>query len=247
MYGTDAGKPAVAAEGVIYVATDTQYTYQMRSGVWTKFPYDYPAFTSFTLVGITVKEVGEAIAGAQNFAFAVTYLANILPNTACVRDVTGAVDLEINQPIVSPIAHNFGAGMVYHAPATNVFQIRATNTLLALFTRDLSIYWRWRSYWGPSANAGPLIEAQVEALASSGLIAGFAGTYSFAAGATYKYFAWPATYGVPTSFKDAATGFNVPMEAPYVVNLTNAYGDAQNYNVFRTTNIIGAAIDIIVA
>jgi hypothetical protein len=287
LYGLDAAKPPAGgvADGVVYVSTDTDITYQVQGGAWQVvdspsytnatpmpadvgglpagttftnqtlkdimdklcYPYQYPSFTAFALAGITVKEVGDAIAGAQNFTFAVTYLANIVPNTACVRDVTGAVDLEINQPIVSPIAHNFGAGMVYHAPATNVFQIRATNTLLALFTRNLSIEWRWRSYWGPSANAGPLVEAQIEALASSGLIAGFAGTYSFAAGATYKYFAWPTTYGVPTSFKDAMTGFNVPMEAPYVVNLTNPFGDAQNYNVFRTTNIIGAAIDIIVA
>jgi hypothetical protein len=109
------------------------------------------------------------------------------------------------------------------------------------------VVWLWRSYWGPSALVGPLNEAQVEALTGNGLIAGFAGTYSFAAGATYKYFAWPTTYGSPASFKDSATGFNVPMEASYVVNLTNTFGDAQNYNVFRTTNVIGAAIDIIVA
>lgn len=247
IYGLDGAMPLVAPDGTIYVSTDTDVTYQMRALVWTRFPYLAPAFTSFSLQGFATLEVGDLIAGAQNFIFTDINNANIVPNSLAVRDVTGAVDLEVGQPDASPIAHNFGAGMIYHVPATNVFQIRGTNTLLVLFTRNTSVDWRWRSYWGPSANAGPLIEAQIEALASSGLIAGFAGTYSFAAGATYKYFAWPTTYGIPTSFKDAATGFNVPMEASYVVNLTNAFGDAQNYNVFRTTNIIGAAIDIIVA
>ncbi len=211
------------------------------------YPYLSPAFTAFGLTGISTREVGQAIAGAQNFAFVDTNPANIVANSLAVRDVTGAVDLEVAQPNVSPIAHNFGAGMVYHIPATNVFQIRGVDTHAVTFTRNASVVWLWRSYWGPSANAGPLIEAQIEGLANSGLITGFAGTYSFAAGATYKYFAWPTTYGVPASFKDAATLLNVPMEAVYVVNLTNAFGDAQNYNVYRTTNIIGAAIDIIVA
>lgn len=210
------------------------------------YPYQYPAFTAFALAGFALLEVGDVIAGAQNFTFTDINNANIVPNSLAVRDVTGAVDLEVGQPDVSPIAHNFGAGMVYHAPATNVFQIRGTNTLLGIFSRNYSVSWRWRSYWGPSVNAGPLIEAQIEALASSGLIAGFAGTYSFAAGG-YKYFAWPTIYGVPASFKDSATMLDVPMEAPYVVNLTNGFGDAQNYNVFRTTNILGAAIDIVVA
>lgn len=232
------------AAGSTFVALTMQ---QMWDGLL--YPYQYPAFTSFVLTGFALLEVGDTIAGAQNFAYTRTTPANIAPNTMCVRDVTGAVDLVLNQPDVSPIPYNFGAGMVYHVPATNVFQIRGTNTHVppTLFTRNHSVEWRWRSFWGPSALVGPLVEAQIEALANSGLLAGFAGTYSFAAGAAYKYFAWPTTYGIPASFKDAATGFNVPMEASYVVNLTNAFGDAQNYNVFRTTNIIGGAIDIIVA
>ena len=39
----------------------------------------------------------------------------------------------------------------------------------------------------------------------------------------------------------------VPMEASYVVNLTNSCGVAEDYNVYRTTNILGADITILVA
>ena len=39
----------------------------------------------------------------------------------------------------------------------------------------------------------------------------------------------------------------VPMEASYTVNLTNTHGVAQDYDVYRSTNILGGDVTIIVA
>jgi hypothetical protein len=57
---------------------------------------------------------------------------------------------------------------------------------------------------------------------------------------------WPTSFGLATTFKDSLTLLNVPMEAPYIINVTNGFGIATNYYVYRTTNILGAAINIIV-
>jgi hypothetical protein len=109
-----------------------------------------------------------------------------------------------------------------------------------------TVNWWWRYYSGPQAAAGPLNQAQIKALATTNISNTFVRTYSFAAGATYKYICYPSVWGMATAFKDSLTLLDVPMEAVYVVNVTNALGDATNYNVHRTTNVIGAAIDIIV-
>jgi hypothetical protein len=217
------------------------------------YPYQFPAFTAFSCDCGNVVEVGTDIAGARVFAFLWNNPANVLPppapNGFYLRDMTLGADLEVAQPLASPINHVLGAPSttVYHAIATNTYRIQGTNTLAAVFNRLFTVNWWWRYYVGPSALAGPLNQAQIKALITTGIDNTFVDTYSFAAGATYKYICYPSVWGMATSFKDSATLLNVPMEAVYVVNVTNLLGDATNYNVHRTTNIIGAAIDIIVA
>jgi hypothetical protein len=90
------------------------------------------------------------------------------------------------------------------------------------------------------------LEADIKALGSSPLQSGFAGIYSFAAGG-YKYIAYPAVYGTATQFTDQLTNFNVAMNPVYTVSVTNAFGQTTNYNVHRTTNVLGSSINIIVA
>ena len=53
--------------------------------------------------------------------------------------------------------------------------------------------------------------------------------------------------GTATTFKDSTTNLDVPMEAVYTVSVTNAYGITTNYNVHRTTNILGSTINIIIS
>jgi hypothetical protein len=55
---------------------------------------------------------------------------------------------------------------------------------------------------------------------------------------------YPAALGTATIFTDIATGLNVPFEPVVVVAVTNPFGIATNYNVHRSTNILGSAITI---
>jgi hypothetical protein len=100
-------------------------------------------------------------------------------------------------------------------------------------------------YYGTSANTS-LTEAQIEALASSGLQSGRTGNYTFGAG-DYKWICYPTSFGTTntsTGFKDTSTNLAVPFESPLTVSVTNAYGQTTNYYAYRSTNIMGSTITI---
>ena len=61
----------------------------------------------------------------------------------------------------------------------------------------------------------------------------------------YKYWAYPTTMGLKTTWKDVSTGFDVAMNStPQTVSITNTFGITQNYYVYRTYNILGGTINV---
>ena len=212
-----------------------------------------PTFSSFDLTGISILECGDSIDDVfQPLAWTETSVFNIAANSIDIDDITGAVNLVTGAAVGgSPVLHNFsGAGAITNnTPASNQFRITGTDknpTGPFTFTRDYYVYWYWMVYAGTDATT-PLAEADIEALSDyAALSAGFTRTYSFSAG-DYKYVCYPTTMGTATVFKDTATNLDVPMEAFYLINVTNAQGQAVNYKVHRTTNIIGSAINIAVS
>ena len=98
---------------------------------------------------------------------------------------------------------------------------------------------------GNSSLVGPLTAAQIQALTGS-LQTASAATYAYgAASGTYKYICCPASFAALTTFKDLSTNLDVPFQASYSVSVTNSFGQTTNYNVYRTTNQLGAAINIV--
>jgi hypothetical protein len=133
---------------------------------------------------------------------------------------------------------------------SHVFRITGTNSKAGTFTRDATYAWQWRSFYGESASAA-LNEAGVEGLRVKALASGFAGTYVFVEDVLkYKYIAYAAALGLATSFKDSATLLDIPMEAPLqTFTVANTYGESTRtlYNVHRTLNLLGGAINIVVS
>lgn len=123
---------------------------------------------------------------------------------------------------------------------------------------DFTVNWRWRMFYGTSANT-TLNESEIEGLTNSQLATSRLGTYAFAAG-DYKYFAFPLAFGEALLFKDSSTQLGVAMAGIaegytsggtnglyyQLVSVTNAYGIITNYRVYRTINILGGSINIIV-
>jgi len=211
------------------------------------YPYQAPTFSAFSISGqSTTLEVGATVTGAnRTFTWTATNASNITANTVEIQNITGGTT-----SLAVGLA-NDGTEVLSFADATkttattHVWRIRATNTQTTVFTRDFTVTWQWRRFFGESVNT-TLTENQIEALRVNGLVSGLAGNYSFNAGG-YKWIAYPTVFGTATTFKDTSTNLDVPFEPPVIVSVTNAFGVVQDYRVHRTTNVLGGAITIAVS
>jgi hypothetical protein len=224
--------------------------------------YQAPTFSSFAITGQSSPvEVGYTIPASVTFTWGTTNSGNVRANSIDILDVTGSLTLATglandgSEAIVRP------GSTTLTAAGTYTFRINGVNSLLASFTRNLTFEWRWREYWGASINP-TLTESQIEALASNALTAGVAGSYSTAAGG-YKYICIAnAVAGQINTVKDSMTLLNVPMatvtdDPAYsnidgggfsyaLVMVTNVNGVLQAYRVYRTQNILGSSITLLV-
>lgn len=211
------------------------------------YPYQAPAFTSFTLSSQTTPlEVGASVTGgARTFAWTTSNSANIATNTLSITDVTGG-----NTTLASTLANSGSTSLTLTAvtkviATTHQWKIQATNTQSNTLSSTYTVTWQWRRFYGESVNT-TLAAVDVQSLRVGALSSAFAGTYAFSAGG-YKYIAYPTTFGTASSFKDQSTNLDVPFQPIQIISITNANGIATNYNIHRTTNILGSAINIVVA
>jgi hypothetical protein len=210
------------------------------------YPYQTPAFTAFSITGqSTTLEVGATIsAGSKEFTWTTSNSSNITANTITLTDLTNSTTIASGLSITSPTNQSIVA-VTKTSATSHVYRISATNTQTTVFTRDFTVNWRWRMYWGTSASTS-LTESAIEALTDSSLVTNSSGTFNFAAG-NYKYIAYPTVFGLKTTFKDVSTGFDVDMQTASTVSVTNTNGVTTNYYVHRTTNVLGGAITITVS
>ena len=209
------------------------------------YPYQYPSFSSFIIVGQSaILEVGDAIAANRTFNWATTQNANITPNTISISNSTSGGSLANN------IA-NSGSFVATHpaisktAIATNSFKIQGVNTNNDIFSKTYTVSWRWRLHFGESLTDTNLSETDVKALRINRLDTTFKGTHAFNGGG-YKYIAYPTVWGKITKFNDAATQLEVPFKEAYTISVTNAFGISTTYWVHRSVNILNGAINIII-
>lgn len=214
------------------------------------YPYQYPAFSSFSIFGQSNPlEVGDVIPAPVTFIWGTTNPLNITPNSLAIRDLTNAIDLLTGLADDGSEPYSFGAPIQKITAASHAFRVRGQNTKLQIFQRDITYNWYWRVFAGTNVNPS-LIEAEIEALSDyTNITPTFARTYSFAAGG-YKYVCYPSSYGWATTWTDTLTGFNVPFQNVGTVLVMNTFGQpigGLSYNVQRSSNIIGAAINIAVS
>lgn len=224
------------------------------------YPYQAPAFTAFSISGqSTTVEVGTTISGTKTFTWSTSNSSNVQANSITIRDVTNATNLATG--LANDGSEALSVGTVQKTSATShQWSITGTNTQSGNFSASFTVSWVWRLYYGTSTNT-TLTEPQIEALANSLLTSTAARTYSYPGGG-YKYLAFPTTFTAPSSFKDASNNLNVAMAdssdaASYsntanglsfaIVSVTNSLGQTVNYRVYRTKNILGGSINIVVA
>jgi hypothetical protein len=210
------------------------------------YPYQSPTFASFIITGqSTTLEVGDTTNANPSFAWATTSTYNITANSIGIVDTTAAETLVTGHSVTSPAAITH-AGVVLSSAGNHVYTISGVNTHGVTFTRTFTITAYWRRFYGESASS-PLNEAEIKALRVSGLASSYATTYVFVADASkYKWICFPSSWGTPSSFKDASTGFAVPFETAVTVSVTNSFGSTTNYDCYRSSNMLGGAISVIV-
>lgn len=207
------------------------------------YPYQYPSFTSFSIGGLSGREVGSIIQESQrSVSWNINNDSNLIPESIELYDVTNNIILSSNLG-TSPKLLQFPS-YSSNEPATQSFKIEATNTNGDKFSRNTSITWRWREFYGESTLSN-LDATEVAMLRGSTLASNYNGTYVMVEGG-YKYFAWPVSFGIPSAFKDQSTNLDVAMESPYTITIQNSFGISTDYNIFRTTNILGGSITIMV-
>lgn len=211
------------------------------------YPFQVPTFSAFAINGqSTTIEVGASVpSGSTLFTWTTTNSSNVSANTISIFDITNAVTLGTGLADDSSESLVLPSDVTKTTATTNQWRITADDTESTSFLRNYTVTWRWRVHYGTDAST-TLTASGITGLTSSSLSSGFAGTWSFGAG-DYKYFTYPSLMGTATTFKDSTTNLDVPMEAVYTVSVTNAYGITTNYNVHRTTNILGSTINIIIS
>ncbi len=208
------------------------------------YPYQSPTFSQFYIENQnTTIEVGAStVGGLVKFAWTTTNTSNISTNTISIRDVTAG------NVVLYDSGANDGnefiniSSVVKITASSHSWRIQALNTKSTTFSKYFTVDWRWRVYYGENVNS-TLTEPQIEALRTSQLGSAFAANYAFDGGG-YKWIAYPSAFGTATVFKDILTGLDVPFQPVQTITITNTFGIATQYNVHRTTNILGASITI---
>lgn len=122
---------------------------------------------------------------------------------------------------------------------SRLFRLQFTDIKNNVINKDITLYGVVLIYFGnsllSSLTANDVITLQKY------LNTTWKTNYNYVAGG-YKYYAIPASTGIPTMFKDLATGFQVAMEAPVAINISGI-----SYNVYRTSNILNSSITITVS
>lgn len=159
-------------------------------------PYVTPTIPVISASFATLYECGDLIAGpTESFTFSVTNLANIVPNSLDILDISQGVTLIINQPVTSPIS---GVPLATFPFTVNTFgtnqwgaEVTDTSTLIQISSPPYTVTWAHRMWYGSDSATVLTLSSQIQSLQGSLLNSTetIPGTYLMAAN-DYKYFCW---------------------------------------------------------
>lgn len=239
------------------------------------YPTLIPNFTSFVMrsntstaaTQSTTLEVGNSVCGGTRvFTWATSNSSFVSPNTIKIYNVTGG-NVIISTP-TSGIANDGNevigglANVKKTTPTTHTWRIYGTRTNTSTFNLSFTVNWYWKKFYGVSSATTITTSEGVNTFSGSGALASsITGNYSFT-GPGYKYIFVPTSFASPSLFKDLSTNLTVAMadvtDDPFysgvsgsyyygTTSVTNAFGIAQNYRVYRTRNYLNGNITITVS
>jgi hypothetical protein len=206
------------------------------------YPYQVPSFSSFNLNQSSTVEVGYTIpSGSKTFNWTTTNSSNIVVNSVSITDTTDSIILATG--LANDATENISISSIqYLTDSSHIWSIQAQNTHSGSMSTTYTVDWYWKIYYGEhiSSSLTDILSLRISELSNTA-----AHTYTFIADIQkYKYITYPSSFGTLTTFKDTTTFLNVAMSPMTVVSVTNYYGVVTNYNVHRSLNKLGAAINI---
>ena len=231
-------------------------------------PYVTPTIPTFSASFATLYECGDNLTAipTADFTFSVTTLANVIPNSLDILDISQGVPLITGQPVTSPI---LGVPLATFPFTLNIFgtnqwgaEVTDTSTLLQISSPPYTVTWAHRFWYGSDSAKVLTLSSQIQSLQGSLLNSTetIPGTYLVAAN-DYKYFCWEDnnTFDPDPNFGFMMGAFPVPMitgllDPAYNNTTPNGWSYALTtytngtatsvYKVFRTKNTYGGVMTI---
>lgn len=201
------------------------------------FPYQYPAFSTFTVAGASSGsyEVGYTYAaGDKVFAWTTTNNSNIKPNSVTLNGTAGLANDGTETQAISAITNN--------TVATSTFTISAENTKNQTFSKIITLSWSMKRFWGVSASTS-LDDAGI-LLLNSEIATSRVKTVTYdCTGGRYFYFAYPSAWGDLNNTKINSLTWNdwVLVSRGFV----NQYGVTIPMNIYRSYNLLNGTITVV--
>jgi hypothetical protein len=200
------------------------------------YPYQAPAFTAFSISGAQTFEVGDTMEGGNyTFSWSTSNSANVKPNSIVCNGVTGLDNDGSDVQMLS----SFSSSTVL----SKVFTITGTNTKDATFTRNTSVNWALRRYFGVSAST-ELDDDAIKALSSEFSANRVKSVTYDCTGGNYFYFAYPTSFGDLNNTKVNNIAWNdwVLVKRTFV----NNFGVDIEFNIYRSNNRLnGSAVPVV--
>ena len=192
-----------------------------------------PAFTSFAISGLsTILEVGTNLTTSYDFVWNTSNNANIVVDTININDITNSIPLATN--ISNDMIENISLSINVNSETTNTWQISATDTNNGTFTRNFSISWRYRNFYGPVATT-PNTSSGVRSLAANSFsnVNGF----TLNTGSTQTKFVIALAPGNNLVQVIDLDALNANLTLSYInvgtVNVEDANGDLVSYTLYE--------------
>jgi hypothetical protein len=229
------------------------------------FKYQSPGMDiSVTAAGAPItspREVGHNISTGTDVTLSIGWNTtdpeiNAQANQVTLTDPFGT--LATAQPIDGSRSQTYtNSALTPTAAGSRTWTASGLNTKGGSYSRSATINWVWKGYWGSSFSPVP-DESVIKALSNQPLPGVRSGSFTFPAGGGFKYFAFDEDLGVPNSFLLNGLPFALSALPPFTlvgpgtirytkISITNDYGRAKTYNVFRSGADLSGAITVIIS
>lgn len=190
-----------------------------------------PTITSFIFInGGPIFEVGNVITSGTELQWKYNkkYYKN---NSTILTDAKTGTKLFENKNVTEYVIDSIIPGLTTKGYYPFKVEVRDTNN--DIYSRILNIPFGYKMFYGESTK-DELMVNEIKNL-NQKMIMSFDGEYSFST-IGYKYFVFPNAIDTKKWYlKNVITGFEVPMNLISTISITNDFGIAIDYNVYRTS------------